>query len=157
VSEWVRSGERAPKTLSHIVRLPLQIFWSVVFGTVFLRLGHDQVDIGLRQGLVYNLISSMGLTTNRNIAETFADRPVFTIQRKERYYATLPFFLSNLITYIPIILADVLFFITPAYWLANLNSSFDRFVYIILIGWFSPVCCAVCPAHTCVVWCVCIG
>jgi len=92
------------------------------------------VDLGLRQGLVYNMVSSMGLTTNRNIAESFVDRPVFTVQRRERYYATLPFFLSNLITYLPIIMADVVLFITPAYWMANLNTDFDRFVYLILMG-----------------------
>jgi hypothetical protein len=139
---------------------------ACILGTLFLRLGYHQQDLNSRVGLTFAVLAYWAFGSMTALPLTIFERPVFYMQRDQKYYRTSPYLfstivaevphsslplhqlrhinsLTRLIPQIPTMMVEVGAFSTIIYWLTNLNEGsngerFGFFVYMSFLFYWVP-------------------
>lgn len=133
------------------------LFVSFLLGTLFLRLGNDQVHsppdpsasvwrtlIGLptpqkdartRLGLMFVVMGYFSFTSTNALPSVLVERDVFYRQRDARYYSPLPYLVANILADLPMTVIEGVLFSCIVYWLCGLNDADygGRFAYFMLM------------------------
>eukprot|EP01132_Coremiostelium_polycephalum_P004250 gene4250-5319_t len=120
--------------LQYIIRFCQAIFVGCVVGSLFYNLGYSQADARNRFGLLYYSVVLHIWTTIGTVEEYYQLRPIYYDQRDSKYYRTFPFFITIVITKIPVSLIEATLFSIPCYWLAGFRATADSyFIFIFAI------------------------
>ncbi|KAN0029967.1 hypothetical protein ACTA71_008107 [Dictyostelium dimigraforme] len=118
--------------MQYAVRFFQAIFMGCVIGSLFVQMGFTQADARNRFGLIYFAMVLHIWTTIGSVEEFFTLRGIFDDQKDSKYYRNFPYFLSLVITKIPISLIEAILFSTCCYWIAGFQSRVDNFIVFIL-------------------------
>jgi ATP-binding cassette, subfamily G (WHITE), member 2, PDR len=116
-----------------IGRLVGSVVLGLFFGSLFFQLGFSQLDVRLRQGLIFNIAMIIGMKGADASAIEFGERTAVQWQRGMRYYGAAAYVLSGLTMAMPTVAIDVALLATIAYWMGNLNNEIVRFIFSIII------------------------
>ncbi|KAN0035235.1 hypothetical protein ACTA71_004496 [Dictyostelium dimigraforme] len=114
------------------LRLLKNIVIGFVLGTLYWKLDTNQTDGSNRSGLLFFSLLSFVFGGFGSISVFFNQRQVFYNQRAWKYYNTMTYFLSMIITDLPMSIVEVLLFSNFVYWMTGLNKTWDRFIYFFL-------------------------
>ena len=70
---------------------------ACILGTLFLRLGYHQSDINSRVGLTFAVLAYWAFGSLTALPLTIFERPVFNMQRDQKYYRTSPYLFSTVV------------------------------------------------------------
>ncbi|KAK5578429.1 hypothetical protein RB653_008100 [Dictyostelium firmibasis] len=118
--------------MQYAVRFFQAIFMGCVIGSLFVNMGFTQADARNRFGLVYFAMVLHIWTTIGSVEEFFTLRGIFDDQKDSKYYRDFPYFLSLVITKIPISLIEAILFSSCCYWIAGFQARVDNFLVFIL-------------------------
>ncbi len=74
---------------------------ACILGTLFLRLGYHQSDINSRVGLTFAVLAYWAFGSLTALPLTIFERPVFYMQRDQKYYRTSPYLFSTVVAEVP--------------------------------------------------------
>ncbi|KAK5577507.1 hypothetical protein RB653_002449 [Dictyostelium firmibasis] len=115
------------------LRLLKNIVMGFVLGTLFWKMDTNQTDGSNRSGLLFFSLLSFVFGGFGSISVFFNQRQVFYTQRAWKYYNTTSYFLSMIITDLPMSIIEVLIFSNFVYWMTGLNKTWDRYIYFFLM------------------------
>ncbi|KAM9956063.1 hypothetical protein ACTFIW_005917 [Dictyostelium discoideum] len=118
--------------MQYAVRFFQAIFMGCVIGSLFVKMGFTQADARNRFGLIYFAMVLHIWTTIGSVEEFFTLRGIFDDQKDSKYYRNFPYFLSLVITKIPISLIEAILFSSCCYWIAGFQARVDNFIVFIL-------------------------
>eukprot|EP01132_Coremiostelium_polycephalum_P011815 gene11815-14452_t len=118
--------------MQYVTRFSQSVFMGLLVGTLFYDTGFSQADARNRFGLMYYSMVLHIWTTFGSVEEFFTMRSVFYDQKDGKYYRTFPYFLSLVITKIPVSIIEALLFSIPCYWLAGFRARADSFFVFVL-------------------------
>ncbi|KAK5579863.1 hypothetical protein RB653_009551 [Dictyostelium firmibasis] len=117
---------------SYIIRFTLATFMGFVIGSLFVQMGFSQADARNRFGLIYYSMVLHIWSTIGSIEEFFTLRGIYDDQKDGKYYRTFPYFLSLVVTKIPVSLIEALLFSIGCYWIAGFRERADSFIVFTL-------------------------
>jgi len=102
---------------------------SLVIGTVFYKLGDDQIAVSDRFGCLY-IITSLYLfmVLLSTIAQVNAKRPSFYLERLDGLYDLEPYMLAELVSELPFFVVFALTYTMPAYFMSGLQLDMTKIV-----------------------------
>ncbi|KAM9999027.1 hypothetical protein ACTFIZ_002596 [Dictyostelium cf. discoideum] len=119
------------------------IFFGLLLGTLYWRIGHNQSGGMERFGLLFFIMTTIIFSSFAAVNAFFGERKVFYSQKALHYYKTGAYFISSIVCDIPAGLIEVAFFGPIVYWLANLRPVFIRTDNLSLS--FAKMCAAISP------------
>jgi len=105
---------------------------SLIFGTAYWKLGHNQADAGLRVSLLFFAALMGNLTAFAFMFPVFEYRPLFYRERAEGMYHVAAFGIARILTDIPGVLSSAIAFSIPLYWLAGFQYNAGKFFFFLL-------------------------
>jgi len=112
------------------VRLFRSSIMALVFGTLFLKLSHNQTDgVRTKPSYIYFMETFIAFGSLAYLPAFFKEKRVYYYQRRARYYRVLPYYLASVIVDIPIQLLEVVLFGTITYWLAAMDNDAGKFFF----------------------------
>jgi ABC-type multidrug transport system ATPase subunit/ABC-type multidrug transport system permease subunit len=117
-------------------RLISNFFIALVAGLIFLDLGYDQSSIQNRNGLLFfaTIHSLMaGLSAVIFVFPKF--KHIFVAEYQAGLYEPGDYFLSTIVSELPLQLFFPFLFSVVVYWMTNLQRDFGRFVIFVLVIW----------------------
>ncbi|ELR10948.1 ABC2 type transporter superfamily protein [Acanthamoeba castellanii str. Neff] len=122
---------------------------AFIVGTLFLLLGHVQSDATTRLGLLFCVLAFFTFESLAALPTAIFERPVFYMQRGQKYYHTSPYVLSHLIAEVPMVLIEITFFSAFVYWITGLSDldaggRFGYFYFLLILYYLTitPPCLA---------------
>uniref|UniRef100_A0A7S3NLB8 ABC transporter domain-containing protein n=1 Tax=Euplotes crassus TaxID=5936 RepID=A0A7S3NLB8_EUPCR len=137
------------RNFKNLIRLPIAsygkvisyIFISILILLVWGHLDNDQQSIQSRTGVLF-IVSTMIIMFNvQGVILVFPDeRPVFIREHSGKMYSTTIYYLSKILSEIPLLFINATLFSVVLYWAVGLNTdSFGRFLvfwsYTMLLMW----------------------
>eukprot|EP01133_Synstelium_polycarpum_P008985 gene8985-10539_t len=119
--------------MQYMVRFVQAIFMGLVIGSLFVNLGDTQADGRNRFGLLYFAMVLHIWTCIGCVEEFYTMRSIFYDQKDGKYYRVFPYWLSLVVTKIPISLIEAFLFSTCCYWLAGFRARADSFILFVLL------------------------
>ncbi len=89
IREW-----RDKKT--NISRVLAACLMACILGTLYLRLDYNQKDLGSRVGLTFSVLAYWSFGSLTALAQTIFERPVFYMQRAQKYYNSSPYLFATI-------------------------------------------------------------
>jgi ABC-type multidrug transport system permease subunit len=131
-------------------RFMRKIIMGLIAGSLFFNLPDEQkgmfdcmihydeyshLSIGLRTRLAVLFFANLFLAFGNLgiITPFYRDRAVFYIQREQKYYSPISYFISKTLLEFPFIILECIIFGTIIYWMVGLNSEANRFIFFLLI------------------------
>ncbi|KAM9981256.1 hypothetical protein ACTFIY_003555 [Dictyostelium cf. discoideum] len=114
------------------LRLLKNVIIGFILGTLYWKLDTTQADGSNRSGLLFFSLLSFVFGGFGSISVFFDQRQVFYSERAWKYYNTITYFLSMIVTDLPMSIVEVLIFSNFVYWMTGLNKTWDRFIYFFL-------------------------
>jgi len=110
-------------------KLVQTLFVALLYGSTFWQLSDTQSDLPSRASLGFMVVLYSGFSSLGNLAPLFEHRPVFYLQRKNRYYSPLAYYLAGLVNdAVNITLVSILFG-TIVYWMSGLRPTMQAFLF----------------------------
>ncbi|KYR01479.1 ABC transporter G family protein [Tieghemostelium lacteum] len=116
----------------YLTRFFQAVFMGFVVGTLFYQMGTSQADARNRFGLLYFSMVLEIWTTVGSIEEFYTLRNIYFDQKDGKFYRTFPYFISLVVTKIPVSLIESLLFSLTCYWLSGLRHTADSYILFIL-------------------------
>ncbi|EGG18231.1 ABC transporter G family protein [Cavenderia fasciculata] len=115
------------------MRVVKAVVMGLILGSLYLNLSNHQTDGQNRSGLLFFSLCFIVFGGFSAIPILFESRDIFYIQRDGKYYKTIAFFLSQLITEFPIALIETIVFSVIMYWMCGLQRNAEKFIYFVLM------------------------
>jgi hypothetical protein len=110
------------------VRLGQAVFFGVLVGCIFLRLGHQQTDIQARTGAIFFTLINQSMPALMGIIHTFpAEKAVLSREHSNGLYSIFPYFLSKILSELPFQILVPFLFSSIFYYLVGLNPGVGQF------------------------------
>jgi ATP-binding cassette subfamily G (WHITE) protein 1 len=124
------------------VRLFQTVFFAVLIGLIYLRVGNDQLSIQNRAGVLFFVLINQAFTGMFNMLNSFPGvKQVFMRERAGRYYRVSSFYVSKIVSELPSQIFFPLIFSVIVYWMIGLNSSpISKFFLFLLIIELATLC-----------------
>jgi ABC-type multidrug transport system permease subunit len=120
--------------LTVAIKLVFNGFFAIVFSLVYFRLDKDQTSIQDRTGLLFFLSMNQAFGAVISTAQVIPRQlVVVNRERANRLYAVFPFYLSSLITILPIEAIPQLVYNAIVFFMTNLSGSFWIFFGLMLL------------------------
>ena len=110
------------------LQIGMNLFFSALFGVIYLRMPRSQKSIMDRTGLLFfqAMNGAFGSAINTSTAIP-TQLQVVQRERTAGMYGILPFYLATFVALIPLDTLPVLFNAAAIYWVANLRGGMDHF------------------------------
>jgi hypothetical protein len=82
---------------TNLARIFAACLLSSILGTLFLRLDYNQADIHSRVGLTFAVLAYWSFGALTALPLTIFERPVFYMQRDQKYYCTSPYLFATIL------------------------------------------------------------
>ncbi|KYQ91325.1 ABC transporter G family protein [Tieghemostelium lacteum] len=137
-------SKRALKMVfSNLVDIRMRILKSVVvgliLGSLYWKLDNDQEGGNNRSGLFFFAMLSILFGGFSEIGLLFNQRDVFYLQRDWKYHSTISYFISLLISEMPMDIIESIIFSTIVYWMTGLQHSAEKFIFFLLASFVNTV------------------
>ncbi|EGG22126.1 ABC transporter G family protein [Cavenderia fasciculata] len=116
----------------YFTRFLQALFMGFVVGSLFFQMDDSQADAQNRFGLMYFSMVLFIWTTYGSIDEYYNLRGVFYDQKDGKYYRNFSYFITLVITKIPISLIEALLYSVVCYWTAGFRARADSFIVFVL-------------------------
>eukprot|EP01133_Synstelium_polycarpum_P017727 gene17727-21137_t len=128
---WLSRIRRPSTIVSNIVR---SLFLSIVLGTLFLRLKHEQLDARNRVSMLFFSFLFGGMAAIGTIPTTCLERSVYYREKSAGFYHVSAYMLSYILSGYPFLMITALVYIIPLYFLGHLDTSpIGKFFYCLFI------------------------
>jgi len=132
----------------NVIRLIQTLFFAVIIGLLYLRIGNNQTSITDRAGALFFILVNQSFSTIFSVLNQFpVEKAVFMRERASKMYRVLPYYLMKSIVELP---GQIFFPILTSviiYWMIGLNpivSHFFIFVLIIVLASLSAISLGIC-------------
>lgn len=109
------------------IRIAMYLGLAIMMGTVWLRLGSDQIHIQPFINAIFFGSAFMSFMAVAYVPAFLEDRATFVKERANGLYGAAPFILSNFIIGLPYLFIIAVLFSVIAYWLSNFQPTADAF------------------------------
>ncbi|EGC35111.1 hypothetical protein DICPUDRAFT_55375 [Dictyostelium purpureum] len=118
--------------MQYATRFFQAVFMGCVVGSLFVDMSLSHADARNRLGLIYFSMVLHIWTTIGSVEEFYTLRGIFDDQKDGKYYRNFPYFITLVITKIPISLIESLLFSICCYWIAGFRARADSFFIFVL-------------------------
>lgn len=109
------------------IRVAMYLGLAIMMGTVWLRLGSDQVDIQPFINAIFFGSAFMSFMAVAYVPAFLEDRATFVKERANGLYGAAPFVISNFIIGLPYLFIIAVLFSVVAYWLSGFQPTAEAF------------------------------
>lgn len=109
------------------IRVVMYLGLAIMMGTVWLRLGHDQINIQPFINAIFFGSAFMSFMAVAYVPAFLEDRNTFVKERANGLYGAAPFVISNFIIGLPYLFIITILFSVVAYWLSGFEPTADAF------------------------------
>jgi len=120
--------------LATVARIMIAIIMGVIAGTIFLKTTVTPSGIADRTGALFTIMLGCSVSVANNVVAVFpVERSVFLREYRSGTYNTLPYYVSKVITEIPMQIVVPIVQGSLLYWLADLNHDAGRYFTFLLV------------------------
>ncbi|EAN96748.1 ATP-binding cassette protein, putative [Trypanosoma cruzi] len=116
-----------------IVTFAASIFFALLTGSVYFRLGLDQPSIRNRMGVLFFIVMNTSLHSVSVLNLLMEDRPLLLREHRNGMYRPVAFFIGKIVQDLPIKMVSNFVFDTIAYFMVGLQPRVDKFLLFCLI------------------------
>ncbi|GAM26682.1 hypothetical protein SAMD00019534_098570 [Acytostelium subglobosum LB1] len=120
VRAWRNKARRPQAYLANFSR---SIILAVLMGTLFIRMGYEQVDVRSRVSLIYFSFLFAGIVAYGSIVTACEDRAIFYKEKVSGFYHTSCYLLAMLLGTLPFQLITTFLLAVPLYFISGLNTG----------------------------------
>ncbi|KJE97267.1 ABC transporter [Capsaspora owczarzaki ATCC 30864] len=114
-------------------RIGRGIMTAVLFATVFLQLGDNQRDSRNKLGVISTAVGHFGFMGGAAIPQLLAERDVYLLQRKSKYFQPFAYFLAVNLADFPGLLLETMIFVCVIYFAVGFVSTASAFFYFMFM------------------------
>jgi len=115
------------------VRTFAAIFISLLVGIIFFQLPDDSSSNANRLNSILFLMCVFSLFCLPAISKFIEERLVYTREHASGYYSTLPYWISNFLCELPILLVTVLIYGSISYWMVGFEPGIGPFTFFLAV------------------------
>ncbi|XP_057539117.1 ABC transporter G family member 23 [Amaranthus tricolor] len=104
-------------------------------GSVYVKLGQDELGVGERLGLFAFSLSFLLSSTVEALPIYLQERKVIMKESSRKAYKISSYMIANTLVFLPFLLIIALLFSIPIYWIVGLNPSIQAFSIFVFIVW----------------------
>lgn len=104
-------------------------------GSVYHKLGKDEIGVGERLGLFAFSLSFLLSSTVEALPIYLQERKVIMKESSRKAYKMSSYMIANTLIFLPFLLVIALLFSVPVYWIVGLNPSIQAFSFFVFTVW----------------------
>lgn len=108
---------------------------GISLGTVYVKLGKDEVSVGERLGLFAFSLSFLLSSTVEALPIYLQERKVIMKESSRKAYKMSSYMIANTLVFLPFLLFIALLFSIPVYWIVGLNPTIQAFSFFVFNVW----------------------
>jgi ATP-binding cassette subfamily G (WHITE) protein 2 len=119
--------------IATVVAIIVAIFFAVLIGSIYFRLGKDYDDVQNRLGVLFFLTMNTAFSNLGSLAIFLQERNIYVREHNNGMYRPSAYYIGKLVQDVPIGVAVNLVFNLIAYYMVGLQPSFDKFILFFLM------------------------
>ncbi|EKF31557.1 ATP-binding cassette protein, putative [Trypanosoma cruzi marinkellei] len=116
-----------------IATFAASVFFALLTGSVYFRLGLDQLSIRNRMGVLFFIVMNTAFNSASVLNLLMEDRPMLLREHRNGMYRPVAFFIGRIVQDLPIKILANFIFDTIAYFMVGLQPRVDKFFLFSLI------------------------
>lgn len=122
-----------------VARTMQAIVAGVGLGTVYLKVGYNQRGLDERLGFFAFTLTFLLSSTTEALPIFLQERQILMRETSRGAYRVSSYVISNTLVFLPFLMIIAILFAVPVYWLVGLSSTWNAFLFFLLIVWLIVV------------------